>query len=805
MTQLLISHDPFLSANDTRPWREQGHWPADWIRCAGASAPLVMAFRLVFSTAEAGEARLHVTADERYELFLDGERIGRGPERGDPYNWFYQTHAVQLAAGEHRLSARVWALGELAAEYQMSVQPGFLLAAEGAWGPLLSTGRAPWQARILDGYDFLPPAPCHWRDHRVRIDGQRYPWGAELGLGEQGWQPAERIGPGVGRVIDWSFYRQHRLQPGTLPAQLARPRLAGQVRFAAPAVAWDCLPIAVRAADHDARLGQDWQALVSAPDGSGEILVPAGSRQRVIFDLQDYACVYPEIELSGGAGGRVRLGWAESLRHQPDPYSADKGHRDEIEGKYFAGLADEYVPDGGQRRVFAPLWWQAGRYAELVIESGPQALTVHAVRLVETRYPLEFEGAFSSSDPRLAEVLPLLVRGLQVDAHDAYFDTPYYEEHMYAGDTRLECLTTYVMTRDDRLPRKAIRLFDASRLPSGFTQSRYPCRVTQVIPAWSLWWVGMLHEYAFWRSDPAFVRGFLPGMRATLQAFTAHLGTDGLLGAPEGWNNLDWVSEWDAQAGIPPGGLHGVSGPLNWQLVYTLALAAEVEELLGAREQALYNRRLARKLAGQALAAFWDPRRGLLADDLARTAFSEHSQALALLSDYHLGGLIPADQGSFIALGLLHDDNLARASYHFMHYLFETYRILGAGDAIVARMGWWHTRMVQRGLKTPLERLEPSRSDCHAWSSHPLYHYFATLLGIRPGMPGFASVAITPLLGPLQSAEGRLVHPGGGEISASLRREGQRLTGQISMPEGLPGTLNVNSERIALTAGLNQF
>lgn len=801
MTQILISQDPFLTPDDGRPWREQGHWPAGWVGLPGASAPLAAAFRLPFTVQQTGQARLHVTADERYELFLDGERIGRGPERGDPNNWFYSTYAVELAAGPHVLAARVWSLGELAAEYQMSVRPGFLLAAEAPWDGLLSTGRAPWQARSLKGYRFIPPGPSHWRDHRIVLDGREYPWGAERGQGEEGWQPAEVIEQAVGKVIDWSFYRQHRLQPATLPAQMARPRPAGRVRFAGPAAVWELEHQAVYEHESRPELAEAWQALAG---GQGQVVIPPGSRQRVIFDLEDYACVYPEIEVSGGEGGYLRLEWAESLREEPGANSAAKGHRDEVEGKYFAGVYDAFLPDGA-RRVFSPLWWQAGRYAQLLVETGPQALTVHALRLVETRYPLEMESRFQASDSRLNETLPLLVRGLQVDAHDVYFDTPYYEEHMYAGDTRLECLTTYVMTRDDRLPRKAIRMFDASRLPSGFTQSRYPCRVTQVIPAWSLWWVGMLHEYAFWRADPAYVRRFLPGMRATLQAFAAHLNADGLLTAPEGWNNFDWVTDWDHQGGVPPGGLHGVSGPLNWQLVYTLALAAELEEALGAREQALYNRRLARKLAGAAFEAFYDPRRGLLADDLAHSAFSEHSQALALLSDYYLGGLLTPDQGAFLAVGLMREESLSRASYHFMHYLFEAYRVLGDGGAIVERMGWWHERMVLRGLKTPLERLEPSRSDCHAWSAHPLYHYFATLLGIRPGLPGFASVSVQPLLGPLEAAEGTLVHPGGGEITASLRQKDGRISGTITMPEGLPGSLTVNGERIPLTAGRNEF
>ena len=43
--------------------------------------PAVLAFRLRFTMAEPGSPRIHVSADERFDLWLDGERIGRGPER----------------------------------------------------------------------------------------------------------------------------------------------------------------------------------------------------------------------------------------------------------------------------------------------------------------------------------------------------------------------------------------------------------------------------------------------------------------------------------------------------------------------------------------------------------------------------------------------------------------------------------------------------------------------------------------------------------------------------------------------------
>src|SRR6201995_5293651 len=56
-------------------------------------------------------------------------------------------------------------------------------------------------------------------------------------------------------------------------------------------------------------------------------------------------------------------------------------------------------------------------------------------------------------------------------SHETYMDCPYYEQLMYVGDTRLQVLTTFATSRDDRLPRKALEVFDFSRAagPNGPT------------------------------------------------------------------------------------------------------------------------------------------------------------------------------------------------------------------------------------------------------------------------------------------------------------------------------------------------
>ena len=96
-------------------------------------------------------------------------------------------------------------------------------------------------------------------------------------------------------------------------------------------------------------------------------------------------------------------------------------------------------------------------------ETAAEPLTLEALSLRETRYPLELESRFTASDPELAPSSRCSCAGMQMCAHETYFDCPYFEQMQYVADARIEALCQYVMTRDDRLTRKALYLIDASR------------------------------------------------------------------------------------------------------------------------------------------------------------------------------------------------------------------------------------------------------------------------------------------------------------------------------------------------------
>jgi hypothetical protein len=792
-----LTHNPLAPSNSAIDFGLVARTRPAWISPQHAQdAPCVHAYRLAFELPEAATVRVHVSADERYLLYVDGCCLGRGPERGSDRMWFYETYDLAMTAGAHRLVAFVWQLGAIAPLAQVGLQGGFMLDAEGPHADLLSTRAAAWEAAHVGGLSFEMPARAShmaWFVEPTQItDGVAYPWGIETGddvAHGPAWGPVNARREDI--VFPFGIYPRHILHPAPLPAQLTQMAANGRVRHVAHAVWSDEQVVVVRPEEHQAVDAAIWQALL---DGEVPLQIPPRSRRHVLIDLEQYVCAYPQLRVTGGMGSRIVIGWAEALHL--DASGRRKTHRDEVAGHTFVALCrDVILPDGGARRKFEPLWWRSGRFVQLLVETGEQPLTVERFGVLETRYPLEMESRFASSDARLDSVIPLALRGLQMCAHETYMDCPYYEQLMYIGDSRLEALTTYVISPDDRLPRKSIALFNASRLPNGLVQARYPSRDVQVIPPFSLWWVGMVYDYALWRGDRAFVSGMLQGVRAVLDGFMTHVGADHLFRAPPGWNFGDWVPAWPL--GVPPDAFHGHSGLLQWHLIYTLGLAAQLEDWAGEAAMARRWREWCDVLAAAANAAFWDEGRGLFADDPEHRHFSEHTQCLALLS-----GAASAAHVDRVAQTLTADPALTRTTIYFSHYLFETYRLLGKHEALFERLSLW-VDLPKHGFKTTPEQPEPTRSDCHGWGAHPLFHFFATVLGIRPGGFGFDTVDIAPMPGALTHLAGEMIHPCG-HIRVDLRFDAGVMTGQVILPDGLTGTLSFGGVVRDLSAGDNQ-
>ncbi len=766
-------------------------WPCHWIGPDfTVASPLVVLYRLNFTATPDCKFCAHVSADEKYILFADGKEIARGSESGAPMNWFYESYEFSFPPGKHSLCAFCWTLGEkLASKSHMSVHHGFIFAPEGKdFIELAGTGRAAWQfLDVTDGFHFNPVQPYEaffaifpettWDVRKIPpeiLSGK---------TADTDFKPARNISP------------HHHLKPGQIPVPYTGKIKSGNAVYLSESTS----PVLV--CDMDNNSGSNkltaWNRMLSKDI---PVRIPPRESLKILVSLDNYFCAFPEITVSGGKDSTVKISWSEALFE--DVQKLEKGNRNEYENKSFYGFGDTFICDG-ETHILTTLWWRSGRFVEITVQTAETPLTIHSFYLRETHYPFAEEGTFRClpHGKKIDEIRNICRRGLLMCAHDSFIDCPYYEQLTYSGDLRYEALSAYIYSRDSRLTKKCLALFADSYKGQGpLTASCYPSRFEQRIPSFSLWWICAVHDYFMWRGDPGFIREQLPVIRKLLAGFLGNIAKHGVLSGifPGTWHMLDWTAEWNQERrrGVPAGAPDGINVSHNWLFVITLELAAELEHYTGSRDIEERYQNTIDILSRELIQRFWDDERKLFAEDCSRQEFSEHCQCLALLS-----GKLPDNLSCSLAEALF-SANLIKTSPAFTHYYFEVCAKMGRMDKFFERLDDYWGGFLRKGFKTPLERFYPPRSDCHGWGSHPLYHFNATLLGIRPSAPGFRKVLFAPNPGPLCRLAGTVPHPEG-IISAEFSLDKTGFSGKITLPGKLSGVFRFGGRAQNLHPGKN--
>lgn len=727
--------------------------------------------------------RVRVSADSRYKLYINGCFCEAGPSKGDDKVWFYDEieTASYLKKGEN-----IWAV--IVLRYPLDTSkgnqsvfrtktPGLYLEHCGKKSdfsePVFQTDstwkvKRAWNVRIVPENQFFAPLQIY---ERTEGDPLFEGW-MEEGYSCKDWEDA-------------SEYEEEKLSK-----QLRKEYLAARtIPFMKRVPGY--FKNVIRRSGVDIAL----ETLKLFLQGKGVLRIPSHSRFCLEMDVGELMTGYLFFKMVAGAGASVALlqaeCYVESIPDYPISYQdlPVKGDRTDSKSGLLAGVADIYRVCGygtvEKPEIYEPYWFRTFRFIRMTVETKAEPLILAGLSFEETGYPLEIKTHVQTSDSSMERIWDISARTLKRCMHETYEDCPFYEQLQYAMDARSQILFTYAVSADDRLARKCIDDFRRSQRKDGLLNSYYPGVGINVIPGFSVYYIGMLYDHMLYFGDRELVTEHIPAVDRILEYFHLHRDQRGLvtkvgdLNRPgQNWSFIDWTKEWDETDGVPDATLAGAITIESFLYLRGLQYAEALNQYAGRCEAAKQYGQRAAELQN-AINIYCRGKDGMYQDGPGYEKYSQHCQVFAVLTD-----TVSEEEGKRYLLKTLEQkQDYAQCSVAMMYYLF---RALEKCELYEWTEGLWNIwrEMLDKHLTTCAEDPLTSRSDCHAWGALALYELPSVVLGVRPAAPGYEKIEIRPVPGAFSWAKGDVITPKG-IVSVNWRSEDGEMHINVQTPKGI--------------------
>ncbi|WP_319592441.1 alpha-L-rhamnosidase N-terminal domain-containing protein [uncultured Draconibacterium sp.] len=722
---------------------------------------------------------IHVSADNRYNLFINGKRVCYGPAKGDLKTYKYDVIDIApfLRDGKNQIAALIYNGGEDKALSLQSVQTAFMLLSENedysnintdkTWKVFKNPAYKPISYYELNRkepwfYGFYACGPCD------NFDSQKHPWGWEtIEFDDRNWGNAEEL-----------------IFEGKAP--------------------WNLVPRNIAFMDNhleypaQIRLAEGVDIVAGAWKGNKPLVIPANTRAKFLIDFEKLTMGYPELTVAGGTSSSIKVKYAEALYEKVNL----KGHRDSVNNLTMFGIWDVFHPDGN-KRTFRPLWKRTFRYVQFVVETKNEPLEILSYQNEYSGYPYAEMATFESNDSRLNEIFEMCQQTLRMCSGETYYDTPFYEQLNYGGDNLpISALSAY-NSIDDRLLREMLRLYSQSEnKETGLFKSAYPSRFDFDQGTWSMAWIQTLNDYYTLRGDLEFIRPFTSKMEGILEYFERHLDeTTGMIGCVNNTNFVDWSVTKGRLARYNEKGEIIQSTMLTLYFAHTIDCAVKLFKQMGLSDKAQHWATIGKRIKAGVYINCWDENEQLFRDYPDNNVFSQHSNLLAILCDV----IPPAEQKEMLNRILSYNKFEEVASSYFSFFLFKAMQKTDQEHLFLENLDFWY-QYLDRGFTTCGETgfASHDRSDCHAWSAHPAYYLLSSVCGIKPADIGFNNVKIRPHLGRLHNVSASMPHPKG-RISIEYKITKDKMKAIIKLPKGMSGDFEYRGKYYALGEGENEI
>ncbi len=507
------------------------------------------------------------------------------------------------------------------------------------------------------------------------------------------------------------------------------------------------------------------------------------------YDAGAYTTSKIALRFRAKAGATIRVIYAEC-------YSVADAHGNrykEVRDHYTDPTAEiggiwDTITATGDEQEFLPFWYRSFRFARIEY---PADADFELLSFMQSpyHYPLDNVGTFTCSDERLNRMWAISRNTVLCCMHEMYVDCPFYEQQQYDMDSALEMLFTLRMSADGRMPYKSLCDLAQSQMADGMIQANYPSVHVQIIPDFTLFWVLMLRDYLRYcgRDVDALsrVRALTGTMDKALEAFLPYMTDNGLIGVTPYWHFVDWVPGWFC--GVPTG---GDKEPLTvTSMMYAAALkaGAEICEAVGRPGLAEDYRLRAAEMLEHIRTNCYDAEAGLYRDTPSLQNYSQHTTLWAILS----GAVCEDEAGALIDRTFDDHVHVNVCSFSMNYYMFRALELADRYEYAPRQLAGWH-KMLDWHCTSWCENPDSPRSECHGWSSAPIYEFSEMVLGVYPTADGYRSVRIKPYIHGLglTHAEGTVPTPVG-SISVAWTIENGAFTLDVKLPDGvdMPATI----------------
>lgn len=714
------------------------------------------------------KAPLYITADQSYQLYINGHYVCRGPARGFQQSWPYDAVDVSafLQKGRNCIAVRAYTPGISNFQYLHQGYAGLLVAAQ--WGKTRIQTDEQWRSRRQTGInrDRTPTSLQLFPQEDIDLRSEDPAW-LQPDYDDSHWQP--KTASTVWNGMPW-----YSLEPRGIPM------LSETIVEAAHCIGvaeGKTLPPTEQSARNIAK-HRHLEGLAHKPT-SGAIApaltfaaTPKGQWRSYLIDFGKTVVGSILLDIPDAKG-------AESI---------ETFHAETIDAEK---LEPHFLPDAHCRMAFAHrLVCREGaqqhdfyhtfgfRYMVLTVRNNTAPLTVR-LRLRTTLYPHDVRGSFASSDPLLEEIWQACAWTQQVCSLDVYVDTPWREQAQWWGDARVQAWNTFHLSGDDRLLLRGIRQIASQRTPAGITYGHSPTMAHGcVLPDFTLVWFCTLWD-AYRQSGSA--EAFLaqqPVIDSALAYFEEWTDPkNGLLRYDNRyWLFLDWT------------GLQkdGHSSVYNLWLLYALERLGELYTATGNRTQVRRLKQWEGRLRNS-LRKLLRPS-GLLCDGILPSGklnphCSIHAQTLCLMT-----GLAPEHEQTMldtVLLPFLRNETAdpVTPSAYWITYVYSLLAERGHAAEVLNHIRNRWQPMLAHG--TTWENWQPqlgNESHSHAWSAHPLFHLMQILGGVRQSSPGWESIRYAPNF--IGDHAATTTPSPRGDIHSRWQRTGDTIEATLTLPAG---------------------